>query len=279
MEEITRIITANPRHVLMPSMIELADAEVTDVGRWNPAMCRVCRGSRRYVGYKPGSTTEFDTYVCPCEEQLTLRRWFAVRGIPDTGMQIRRADMTGVPPDWISTADSFLARLDANLRLGQSLMFHGRSGSGKSSLAWLVMKAVLWNGYSGFAVNAYSLLDKLYKWRDDQGFLDRWNRHVYGSDLLVIDDLGKESGGKTDNVNRSVDGIIVRRAEDRRSTIITTNLTREQLTQRYPEAMDSMIGAGTLIEMSLAENWRSTDLRERNAFEVAHNISRPAVWG
>ena len=118
----------------MPSMIELSDADVADVGHWRPTMCRVCRGARRYTGYKPGSTTEFATFECPCEEQLTLRRWFAVRGIPDAGMQLRWADMTGADPSWVANAKGFLDHLHGNLRVGQSMVFYGRSGSGKSSL-------------------------------------------------------------------------------------------------------------------------------------------------
>lgn len=279
MDEIQRTIPPNPRHVLMPSMVELDDADIGDVGHWRPSMCRVCRGARRYVGYRPGSTTEFATFECPCEEQLTLRRWFGVRGIPDTGMQLRWADMTGADPSWLANAKDFLDHLPGNLRVGQSMVFYGRSGSGKSSLAWLVMKAVLWNQFSAQAISATTIVDRLYMWRNDQDRLDRWNRKVRNCDLLVIDDLGKENGGSTEVVKQSIEGLINRRADDRRSTLITTNLTQDQLKQRYPESMEVLRGAGTLSEMSLPDSWRDTDLMTRNRFEVANDIARPAVWG
>lgn len=268
-----------PRHVLMPSMLEISDADIDDAGRWNPSMCRVCRGAKTYTGYKPGSTTEFVTYDCDCKSQLTLRRWFAVRGIPDIGMQLRWADMTGADQRWIDEATNFIEHRDAFLRVGQSMVFYGRSGSGKSSLAWLVMKAILWHGYHANAVSAMAIVDHLFMWKTDQERLDRWNRRMRNSDLLVIDDLGKEAGGRTESVARSVESLITRRADDRRSTLITTNLSAEQLTQRYPEAMEMLRGSGTLTEMSLADSWRDTDQRARNSFEVEHNIARPAVWG
>jgi len=275
---IERVIPPNPRHVLMPSMIELDDADISDVGRWSPSMCRVCRGTRQYVGYKPGSTTEFDTYVCPCEEQLTLRRWFAVRGMPDSGMQLRWADMTGAHQDWLQAAQGFIGHLEANLRIGQSMMFHGRSGSGKSSIAWLMMKSALWNNFNAHALLATSIVDRLYMWRNDQDRLDRWNRRMRNCELLVIDDLGKESGGSTEVVNQAIESLITRRADDRRSTLITTNLTQDQLKVRYPDSMEALRGGGSLIEMSLPDSWRDTDLMARNSFEVQHNIARPAVW-
>lgn len=278
MDEITSTLPPNPRHVLMPSMTELSDADISDVGRWTPALCRVCRGSRTYVGYQPGSGSSYATYRCPCEEQLTLRRWFSVRGMPDSGMQLRWADMTGAHPEWISAAHEFTNRMEANLRIGQSMMFHGRSGSGKSSIAWLIMKAALWNNFNAHAVLATNIVDRLYMWRNDQDRLDRWNRKVRNCDLLVIDDLGKESGGSTEVVNQSIEALITRRADDRRSTLITTNLTQDQLMKRYPDSMESLRGGGSLVEMSLPDSWRDTDLMTRNRFEVEHNIARPAVW-
>lgn len=286
MDEITRILPPNPRHVLMPSMIELKDADITDVGHWAPSMCRICRGTRKYVGYKPKSTNEFDTYACPCEEQLTLRRWFAVRGISEIGMQTREADMTGADESWKAAVKEFIDKRDGNIRVGQGMVLHGRSGSGKSSFAWLIMKSLLWAGYSAHAVTSNRLASQSTRWRDRE-FLDRWNRRVYGCDLLVIDDLGKEvamiSGDKdptmwSEVVRQSVEDLIVRRISDRRSMVITTNLTEDKLNTLYPRAMESLRGSGSFSSMSLPDSWRDTGLMMRNQFEVDHNIARPAVW-
>lgn len=286
MDEITRILPPNPRHVLMPSMIELDDADISDVGRWSPSMCRVCRGARQYVGYTPGSTTEFATYACPCEEQLTLRRWFAVRGITEIGMQTRWADMTGAHEEWKAAAQDFIAHKDGNVRVGQSLVLYGRSGSGKSSFAWLIMKSLLWAGYSAHAVTSNRLSSQVTMWREREA-LDRWNRRVSGCDLLVIDDLGKEvamiSGDKeptswSEVVRQSVEDLIVRRISDRRSIVVTTNLNEDKLNLLYPRAMESLRGSGIASSMSLPDSWRDTGLMERNKFEIQHNIARPAVW-
>ena len=276
-----KVIISNPRHVLMPSRQELDDVNAgQDVGRWKSKDCFICRGNKQYVGFVRGSTTEFDTFECDCTEQLVLSRWFAARGVTRPAMQLRKADMTGASPAWVQAAQNFIDCHDENLSVGLGMLLHGRSGSGKTSLAWLIMKGLLYHGHDCFAFPAANLSEHLFRWRNDPERLERWQRRVMHAEMLFVDDLGREVGGNSEFLSSSVDRIINLRSAERKSTIVTTNLTVDELKFRYGPAMMEIVGStGTFLQMSLDDSWRDTNLADRLKFEADNNIARPAVWG
>lgn len=125
----------------------------------------------------------------------------------------------------------------------ENILLLGNVGVGKTFLTNCMAKAILDKGYSVIYFTSIRLFDTLSRevfGRDEDRSLDSLH-DIYSCDLLIIDDLG------TENVNSFVAGrlfdIINERNIRRRATIISTNLSFEELDARYTDRNFSRIFA------------------------------------
>ncbi len=124
----------------------------------------------------------------------------------------------------------------------QNLFFYGTVGTGKSFLSGCIAKTLIENGHSVIYFSAAGLFEALsrnsfdYKSKEDlQGMYE----DLYGCDLLIIDDLGTEL--TTNFVASQLFSCLNERHMARKSTIISTNLSLEELRNRYSERIFSRI--------------------------------------
>ena len=126
-----------------------------------------------------------------------------------------------------------------------NLYFLGTVGTGKSFLSVCIAREVLSAGYSVLYFSAASLFDRLaglvynYRSREDfQHFVD----DLYHCDLLIIDDLGTELTNQF--VSAQLFACINERHLNRKPTVISTNLSLEDLQKRYSDRVFSRITSG-----------------------------------
>ena len=121
---------------------------------------------------------------------------------------------------------------------GNDLLIYGKTGVGKSFLSHCIAKEALEKSFSTLYFSAQDLFDAL----ADSDFgrtTDEKARLIYECDLLIIDDLGTEL---TNNfVNTRLFYLVNERAAAHRSTIISTNLSIEELAAKYSERIFSRI--------------------------------------
>lgn len=122
----------------------------------------------------------------------------------------------------------------------KNLLFYGDTGVGKTFLSNCVAKEILDRGRSVIYFTAFQLFDILSKgvFEKDADAIAA-HQSIFDSDLLVLDDLGTEMSN-TFTVSQlflCVNERILRR----KSTIISTNLSIGQLTERYSERTFSRI--------------------------------------
>lgn len=135
--------------------------------------------------------------------------------------------------------------------LSGNVLFVGKSGAGKTHLAMSIAKAV----NDGFKrnhqakkvlfVNMGLLVQKIYGSRfgelDSRYSFEHWTKLMTDADVLVLDDIGKESGGDS-RLNTVKDGVfrmLYDVLSNRDNTIITTNLSSEDLIGVYGEPLVS----------------------------------------
>ena len=123
-----------------------------------------------------------------------------------------------------------------------NLFFYGTVGTGKSFLSGCIARELLQEGFSVIYFSSSGLFDKLAqcafdtKSKDDLQFL---YDDLYGCDLLIIDDLGTEI---TNNfVTSQLFTCLNERGLRRKSAIISTNLSLEELRNRYSDRIFSRI--------------------------------------
>ena len=126
----------------------------------------------------------------------------------------------------------------------QNLFFYGTVGTGKSFLSGCIAKELLDLGHSVIYFSAAGLFDLLAKATFEHGNKDRLIRlqqDLSQCELLIIDDLGTEMTNSF--VASSLFSILNERHLANRSTIISTNLSLEELRDRYSDRTFSRISS------------------------------------
>ncbi len=125
----------------------------------------------------------------------------------------------------------------------ENLLFSGDTGLGKTFLSACIARYVAEQGYGVVYESAVHLFDKLEKAKfsgDENGI--REAEKYQKCDLLIVDDLGTEMGGQF--VNTALYTLINDRLLMGKATIISTNLTNEEMAKRYsPQILSRLRGA------------------------------------
>jgi len=151
-------------------------------------------------------------------------------------------DMERRHPTQVREIRRFVADIDGNLDAGRGLWLHGGPGTGKTALAMIVSKAAIDAGRTVAIYSCPRLLSVIRERIDDSsagggvlGFLDQ----LAAADLLHVDDLGAEH--RTEWVLEQLYTIINARYQDERSTIVTSNLGRDELAEQLGERIVSRL--------------------------------------
>lgn len=125
-------------------------------------------------------------------------------------------------------------------RDGYSFVFYGPNSSGKTYLALWMMAGIieLW-GRSAWYMHFKDYMN-LYNeatFRDgDKDLL----KHIYNCEILVMDEIGKESKA-SDNVVGEFEHLLKYRETNCLPTILITNMTMSELEQRYRNSIRSLL--------------------------------------
>ena len=113
-----------------------------------------------------------------------------------------------------------------------NLLFSGNTGLGKTFLSACIARTVADQGYSVVYESAGKLFQTLEKARFEASDENRRAAAKYAEcDLLIVDDLGTELPGQF--VTAALYSLINDRLLELRPTIISTNLSEEELIRRY----------------------------------------------
>ncbi len=138
------------------------------------------------------------------------------------------------------------------------ILLYGETGTGKTFLTNCIAKSLLDKGYTVLYLSAAHLFDNIL--RDiimrnshephDEMIYD----YIYSCDFLIIDDLGTELTNSF--VQSQLFEIINRRSIRRLSTLISTNLDLQKISERYTERIMSRIVDSYLILNLYGDNIR-----------------------
>lgn len=202
--------------------------------------CPKCRDT----GFLPESRSK-----CSCFIAAQTRLLFEQSGISDL-IQIQNFDTLSF--DYFNDAESasysnalnnarnFIRNFNSDY---QNLVFYGNVGTGKTFLSCCIAKELMETGFSV----TYKSADRLFKDLVDLRFGDDKNEYfsfiedLDQCDLLIIDDLGTEA--ITERVKADLFTRLNNRDLLKKATLISTNLTLDELNRRYSERIFSRISS------------------------------------
>ncbi len=126
----------------------------------------------------------------------------------------------------------------------ENLYLYGTVGTGKSFLSICTAREVLLKGNSVLYFSAAGLFETLSSYvfgNRSREELQRFTEELYNCDLLIIDDLGTELPNAF--VSAQLFSCINERHLNRKSTIISTNLSLGELQDRYSDRILSRISS------------------------------------
>ena len=146
-----------------------------------------------------------------------------------------------------------------------NLLFYGNTGVGKTFLTHCITKELLDRSHTAIYLSALSLVQILEEkafHREETPENDDMADYIYSCDLIVIDDLGSELSNAF--VNSQLFDFLNRRLMGGVSTIISTNLSLEELQATYSERIISrligsfemlpVIGEDIRVRLAIAED-------------------------
>jgi DNA replication protein DnaC len=149
-------------------------------------------------------------------------------------------DMERRFPTQVRELRAFVREIDSNLDAGRGLWMTGGFGTGKTALAMIVSRAAIDAGRSVAIYSCPRLLGMLRESIDkDVGGVVDFLDQLTAVDLLHIDDLGAEH--RTEWVLEQLYSIVNARYQDERSTLITSNLSRDELAEQLGERIVSRL--------------------------------------
>ncbi|MDO5574684.1 MAG: ATP-binding protein [bacterium] len=140
----------------------------------------------------------------------------------------------------VNECKAFINTFDQDYR---NLFFYGNVGVGKTFLTNCIAKELLESGHSVIYFTAFQLFDalakKTFRSYDVSEEINNVYEHIFNCDLLIIDDLGTETTNSF--VSSQLFLILNERNLRKKSTIISTNLSLENLSRQYSERTFSRI--------------------------------------
>lgn len=139
----------------------------------------------------------------------------------------------------VNTAKDFVSGFKKHY---QNLFFYGTVGIGKSFLSNCIAHELLQQGHSVLYFSANGFFETLSRYAFDSNSKDslyNFYKDLYNCDLVILDDLGTEVTNSF--VTSQLFGFLNERFLRRNATIISTNLSLEELRDRYSDRIFSRI--------------------------------------
>lgn len=247
----------------------LSDPDYTRLKAEHPEIdgsCPTCRGAGSYKWR--GVENE-----CDCREQKQLNVLYFDAGI---GLPYQRKDWDDlvIPRERLAPIYDYMDNPERFLSRGIGLLISGPNGTGKTLISNLILKKLVKEGHLCYFTTASGMVAEFTAGWNDDDEKHRFAQKFMRTNMLCLDDLGKEFKSSTKLSASTFDHILRTRVHSGRPTILTTNLGPDDLRRGYGAAALSL-----LLEQSIGVHIEGQDFRSqvynRNMGEAYNDEVRP----
>lgn len=175
--------------------------------------------------------------------QLTpkLEQLFRVLGIPKRYWGLELSDLDNSLPQAYKRIKTYMDNIHKNLMDGVGLYLYGQVGSGKTSVATIVLQEL---AYQRVVPGQFVRMPDLLNWYLNEKPLFK---RVLARRVLAIDDLGNEYRTNTEFVSSMLEELLRYRVDNKRTTLITSNYSLDGLADKYSLVIPSLILGSSLV--------------------------------
>lgn len=272
---------------LPPTVRSLNDAESARLHKVNPNLqmslddCRTCGGTKQFRWVadpgKPIEHAEVVAYDCDCRAQFRLSRYLLAHNMGAAAARWCWGDVQHVPMSVFEPIAEYATNCKFYADQGVGLYLYSQGfGTGKTLLAALVLKSFLAAGIESYWTTFAQLLDVYKTTFRDNDERDWFDKHIRNAPVLVIDDIGKEPKGLQSMTDPALDTLLRTRVQNGLTTIITSNMSRHEVWERYTSALGSLVNEAMLgYEFPMLDfNVRDWSTK-RQLWELQQRLRRP----
>jgi DNA replication protein DnaC len=192
------------------------------------------------------------------------------------GVTYQRLDFSdyGGDQEILNALAKYMDNYERYASQGIGLLLTGPFGTGKTMIANLVLKEFVKKGYRCFATTFAQTVDMLtasWKSQEDRRY---FQRRFVDSEILLLDDVGRELRAKSNLMESTFDTILRQRVQEGRPTFITTNMSPEELGEGYGAAILSLLKEKSISCEINGEDFR-TRSNTRTLKEIRDGETRP----
>ena len=204
----------------------------------------------KYQCEKCSDTGFVGTRMCSCFKEMLITENIRSSGM---GMLIEKQSFENFSLDRYKNSPDEYRRMELNFNVakefadnfgegGKNLLFIGKTGTGKTHLSTAIAKKVIEKGFEVLYDSAQNIVTAYEDDRFKSGYgpYEPKGTKYIECDLLIIDDLG------TEFVNQftvsCLYNLLNTRQNKNLSTVISTNLTAEELARKYEDRIYSRLG-------------------------------------
>ena len=194
-----------------------------------PPRCKLCGDS----GYRNGK-------YCSCVIKTVIQSDSANLAIPPADFDEMKRTAPPAVKKVYKLAEEYIDGYPDGKK--PFLMLFGAAGTGKTILASAILDALMKKGASAVAVTAFDFVRRALEYHTQFSITDYTDRFTptIDCDLLIIDDLGRESTLK--NVTKEyLYSVVNERWLKKKYTIVTSNLHPKEVFSRYGDAIASRL--------------------------------------
>jgi DNA replication protein DnaC len=215
--------------------------------------CPTCKGAGKFVWNGVEYDCEKDDDDICIQKKLFLR--YELANIPRRFQRLDWSDLVN-QPEAKATAEDYIEHSDNALALGVGLyIFSPGLGTGKTFLATHILKEFVKLGHIGYYVAFFDILDLHRREPEDRAFIEN---KLLSSSIIVIDDVvaATASQKQADHYRNTLERVVRHRAHNDLPTIITSNLTSEQLDDEYDRIFSLMSDSLLPLELDSSSDFR-----------------------
>jgi DNA replication protein DnaC len=203
------------------------------------------------------------TYVtCDCHLQYTQFKKLHDSGLPKSYWNKSIADFNG-DKKALSAIQDYTKKIQGNLNKGIGLYLYGSPGVGKTLLSSYVLQETLKrnkNAHFYFFTDILNVFTEA--WHDDEARNEVEN-NIINSDLLIMDDVGKEFKSNKKLHESILDTVVRNRASQLRPIIITSNYDILDVKETYGHGIVDLFKESLVVIPVKGDSYRKIEMEDK----------------